>query len=68
METRKRSVVKALIYRTASIITIMTATWYFTGDLYQVTQIVIAYNVVIWGFYYFHERLWARTSWGIDNR
>ncbi len=68
METRKRSIAKALIYRTASILTIMSATWYFTGDLYQVTQIAVVYNVIIWTFYYFHERAWTRVTWGLKNK
>jgi uncharacterized membrane protein len=64
METRLRSFLKTIIYRVAAVITIATLTWYFTGDLYAVTNIVIAYNVIVWSFYYFHERIWARISWG----
>jgi len=64
METRFRSLLKTIIYRVVAIITIATLTWYFTGDLYTVTNIVIAYNVIVWSFYYFHERIWAKISWG----
>jgi len=46
----------------------MSATWYFTGDLYQVTQIAVVYNVIIWTFYYFHERAWTRVTWGLKDK
>ena len=64
METRLRSFLKTIIYRVVAVITIATLTWYFTGDMYAVTNIVIAYNVIVWSFYYIHERVWARVSWG----
>ncbi len=64
METRLRSIIKTLIYRVAAIITIITATWYFTGNLYTVTQVAIVYNVIVWSFYYIHERIWAKIKWG----
>jgi uncharacterized membrane protein len=69
METRLRSFLKTIIYRLVAVITIASLTWYFTGDLYAVTNIVIAYNVIVWSFYYLHERIWARISWGrIDKK
>jgi uncharacterized membrane protein len=64
METRLRSFLKTIIYRVAAVITIGTLTWIYTGDAYTVTQIVIAYNVIVWSFYYVHERIWARIQWG----
>jgi len=59
-----RSFLKTIIYRIAAVITIATLTWFYTGNAYTVTQIVIAYNVIVWSFYYFHERIWARIQWG----
>jgi len=64
METRTRSFLKTIIYRVVAVITIATLTWYFTGDIYKVTNIVIAYNVIVWSFYYIHERIWTRIQWG----
>ena len=64
METRLRSLIKTLIYRAVAVITISVLTWYFTGNAYTVTMVAIIYNVVVWSFYYFHERIWARISWG----
>lgn len=69
METRLRSLVKTLIYRIVAIITIGTLTWYFTGNTYTVTVVVIVYNAVVWSFYYVHERIWARITWGkVENK
>jgi uncharacterized membrane protein len=68
METRTRSFLKTIIYRVAAVITITTLTWIYTGDLYTVTQVAIAYNIIVWSFYYIHERIWARIKWGrIDS-
>lgn len=64
VETRLRSLAKTLIYRAVAVITIASLTWYFTGDTYTVTMVAIIYNVVVWSFYYFHERIWTRISWG----
>lgn len=64
-----RSLVKTLIYRIVAIITIGTLTWYFTGNAYTVTVVVIVYNAVVWSFYYIHERIWARIQWGkVENK
>ncbi len=64
MERKLRSLIKTLIYRAVAITTIATLTWYYTGNPYTVTTVVILYNAVAWSFYYFHERIWARISWG----
>ncbi len=64
MERKLRSLVKTLIYRAVAITTIATLTWYYTGNPYTVTTVVILYNAVAWSFYYIHERIWSRISWG----
>ncbi len=64
METKLRSLVKTLIYRAVAISTIATVTWIYTGNAYTVTHVVIIYNAVAWSFFYFHERIWAKISWG----
>jgi len=48
-----------------AITTIGTLTYYYSGDVYTVTTVVIIYNAVAWSFYYFHERIWNRIKWGI---
>ena len=67
METRTRSFLKTIIYRVVAVITIATLTWIYTGNVYTVTQIAIAYNVIVWSFYYIHERILARIKWGRIN-
>jgi len=64
METQRRSFLKTVIYRVVAVTTIAILTWFYTGNAYTVTQIVIAYNVIVWSFYYAHERIWARIQWG----
>jgi len=67
MERRLRSILKTLIYRMVAITTIGLLTYYYTGDLYTVTTVVIIYNAIAWSFYYFHERLWSKIQWGIEK-
>ena len=64
MERKLRSLIKTLVYRAVAVITIASLTWYYTGNAYTVTNIVIIYNVVVWSFYYFHERIWNKIQWG----
>jgi len=65
MERKLRSLVKTLIYRMVAITTIGTLTYYYSGDIYTVTTVVIIYNAIAWSFYYFHERIWNRIQWGV---
>ena len=64
METKMRSFLKTIIYRVVAVSTIATLTWFYTGNAYTVTQIVIAYNLIVWSFYYIHERIWSKIQWG----
>ena len=63
-EDRKRSIAKAISYRIICIISLAIVTYVFTGDLVQMTGIVVVFQSIQTVIYYLHERLWERTQWG----
>ena len=64
VESRKRSLAKAITWRII-VITVLTAvTWLFTSDAQVTVSIVIVANTINVIVYYIHERLWERVKWG----
>ena len=68
METRKRSVVKMIVYRAILTALLAVITWLFTGNTGQTTIITIVFSISATAFYYVHERVWNGITWGIDAR
>jgi len=62
--TRKRSIAKAVSYRIICIIMLALITYLITGDLLQMTSIVVIFQSIQMVIYYFHERAWERVKWG----
>jgi len=63
-ESRKRSIAKAISYRIICIIMLALVTYLITGDIFEMTSIVIVFQSIQMFIYYFHERLWERIKWG----
>jgi len=63
-ELRKRSIAKAISYRIICIIMLSLITYWITGDIFEMTSIVVVFQSIQMFVYYFHERLWERTNWG----
>jgi uncharacterized membrane protein len=64
MDSRKRSIVKALTYRAVSSSILALVTWMFTSNLVETSTITIIYNAGTLAFYYLHERMWSKVQWG----
>jgi len=60
----KRSLAKAITYRIICIVMLAIVSFIFTGDLSQVTGIVVVFQGIQMVVYYFHERAWERVKWG----
>lgn len=64
MESRKRSVAKALTWRAGGSLTTAALVYVFTGELKLAAAIggieVVAKMVI----YYLHERVWSMVRWG----
>jgi len=65
MDTRKRSIVKSISFRILATIITFIVVWIFTRDIVTSSGITIAENLIKMIAYYFHERAWIKTSWGI---
>lgn len=63
-ERKKRSLLKSISYRIICIISLALVTYLFTGDLIQMTGIVVVFQSIQTVMYYFHERVWERIEWG----
>ena len=63
-EEKKRTIAKSISYRIICIISLAIVTYIFTGDLLQMTSIVVVFQTIQTFVYYFHERLWERVQWG----
>jgi len=63
-ETRKRSIAKAINYRLICIIILAIMTYLITGNLTQMTAIVLIFQSIQIFIYYIHKRVWERIKWG----
>lgn len=64
METHKRSILKAIIFRILATITTMILIYVFTGNFALAGIIGFADLIAKLIIYYLHERAWSRISWG----
>lgn len=64
METRWRSVVKALIWRLFSTVVTVCVSLAITHELKYAAAIGIGDLMIKTGSYYVHERIWARMEFG----
>lgn len=61
-DTKKRSIIKGLVWRGIAIVASFTVAIAVTGTLTTSIELTVWGNVVSAILYYFHERLWARIG------
>jgi uncharacterized membrane protein len=59
--------VKAVSWRTIGTIDTFLLSWFFTGSSKLAAGISLAEVVTKTALYYFHERAWARSSFGLKR-
>ena len=64
MESKKRSLVKMIVYRGILTALLAVITWIFTGNTGQTTIITIVFSISATAIYYAHERVWNQVKWG----
>jgi uncharacterized membrane protein len=64
--TRKRSVVKSIVWRIICIIVSVVVTFLLSGEWDIAVAVGTLYNVITMILYYFHERIWNRIKWGTN--
>ncbi len=62
-DTKKRSIVKGLVWRSIAIVGSFTTAYLVIGSWATSIELTIWGNIVAAILYYFHERLWARIKW-----
>jgi len=63
MESKKRTIIKAVSYRSLVTAILAVLSWIFTASIDQTALITILYAILATIGYYGHERLWNRISW-----
>ena len=63
--TKLRSVIKALTWRTIASLDTFLITWIVTGNPKAGITVSMIEVITKMGLYFFHERTWLRTKWGI---
>ncbi len=63
MESKKRTIIKAMTYRGLVTALLAILSWIFTSNADQTTAITSAYAILATVGYYAHERLWNRIVW-----
>ena len=63
-DAHKRSVLKAVGYKSVSIVLLAALAWIFTRDLMHMTAITVTYEVIAIVGYYVYERIWEKIKWG----
>ncbi|HXQ11313.1 MAG TPA: DUF2061 domain-containing protein [Caulobacteraceae bacterium] len=65
--SRRRSVVKALVYRVLIMCLDFATIYLFTGRLRIAVGFMILSNIYTTVVYLLHERVWARVTWGVTD-
>ncbi len=63
--TRKRSVIKSIVWRIICIVVSILTTFLLTDRWDLAVSIGTLYNAITMVLYYFHERIWNRIKWGM---
>jgi uncharacterized membrane protein len=63
MESKKRTIIRAISYRALVSAILAMLSWTFTGNAGQTTIITVAYAILATIGYYGHERIWNKISW-----
>ena len=64
MESRGRTMVKALSWRFIATLVTFGVAWFATGKLALAAEIGVADTMIKLGAYYLHERAWIRVRFG----
>jgi len=62
--TRRRSLVKSIVWRIICIIASVIITFLLSGKWDIAIAVGTVYNAITMILYYFHERIWNRIKWG----
>ncbi|MEX0861424.1 DUF2061 domain-containing protein [Nitrosopumilus sp.] len=58
---------KTIIYRGTTTILLFALSYILTNSLYDTSLITILFNIFATVIYYFHERMWGKITWGVNQ-
>ena len=64
MDTKKRSIIKSITWRVIGVVLLGIISYLITHNWKEMTIITIMFHGIRLIMYYYHERIWERTSWG----
>ena len=67
-DSNKRSISKMISYKILIIIIGLSVTYALTGDLTLTLLITASKNITSAIVYYIHERIWAKSKWGMIEK
>ncbi|TDN78826.1 putative membrane protein [Salegentibacter sp. 24] len=67
-DSKKRHMAKTVTWRVVGTIDTMILAWFISGDPMIGLQIGVAEVVTKMILYYFHERIWYKMNFGLDQR
>jgi adenylylsulfate kinase len=65
METRRRSILKAISWRAIATLITVAVVYMFTGEVKSALTVGLADTTIKFGAYFFHERTWSKIRYGI---
>ena len=68
LESKKRSLVKSLVWRIIGIFVLGAITWAFTQNVEVTTAVTIIFHTIRFILYYIHERAWDKIEWGLVKK
>jgi uncharacterized membrane protein len=68
LESRKRHIAKTVTWRLVGSIDTMLLAWFISGNPFVGMQVGLAEVLTKMILYYFHERLWYRYNFGVENK
>jgi adenylylsulfate kinase len=64
MESRRRSIVKAITWRVWAILVLAVISYLLTYNVAKSLGITVIFNAIQTVVYFVHERFWNRIHWG----
>ena len=64
IDSTKRSMAKALSWKSLGFVVLSLVTYLITGSLKQTGFVAVAYHFLMLCFFMLHERVWNKLSWG----
>ena len=67
METKLRTIAKALTWQVIGLAVTGALAWFHTGSMLTAVSFALSTATSGLAFFFVHERLWARVRWGISS-